>query len=132
VINTMDNESKTPDEVKFKYIFPDDYNPRYVSGAHGGINPQGEIIVNFYFERIPVPYSQTHKFDIKTGVVGELIDVTPSKDDLLLIRYIESGIIMNVSVAKKINAFLEEKIEVFEALETIDKTQEEGSNDLEE
>ncbi|MFC0297755.1 hypothetical protein [Geobacillus jurassicus] len=41
--------------VHFKYLFPDDYNPVYVNGAHGGISPQGEIVVNFYFERRPLP-----------------------------------------------------------------------------
>lgn len=30
-----------PEKIKFKYIFKDDYNPKYVNGAFGGISPQG-------------------------------------------------------------------------------------------
>ena len=29
--------------LKFKYIFDNNYNPKYINGAYGGITPKGEI-----------------------------------------------------------------------------------------
>lgn len=43
--------SDKKNELKFKYIFDDSYNPVYVNGAHGGVTPRGELVVNFYLER---------------------------------------------------------------------------------
>ena len=37
-------------EFRFKYIFSHDNNPVYVNGAHGGVNPRGELVVNFYLQ----------------------------------------------------------------------------------
>ncbi len=44
-------ENEINNSFKFKYVFDDDYNPKYVNGAFGGVNPQGEINLNFYMER---------------------------------------------------------------------------------
>ncbi|KJE28127.1 hypothetical protein LG52_3209 [Geobacillus kaustophilus] len=35
--------------VHFKYLFPDDYNPVYVNGVHGGISPQGRDCCELLF-----------------------------------------------------------------------------------
>ena len=48
------SESKKP-EIVFKYIFNYAYNPVYVNGAHGGLSPRGELVMNFYLERPPLP-----------------------------------------------------------------------------
>lgn len=42
--------------LKFKYKFPENFNPTYTNGVYGGIAPQGEIVMNFFFERPPLPY----------------------------------------------------------------------------
>jgi len=51
--------------ITYKYIFEKDYNPLYVNGAQGGINPLGEIVIDFYLERNAIPVSQT--CEIKDG-----------------------------------------------------------------
>ncbi len=38
-------------EIKFTFIFPDDYNPAFANGVWGGVTPKGELNMNFYLER---------------------------------------------------------------------------------
>ncbi len=56
-------------EIKFKYVFSYNYNPVYVNGAHGGISPRGELVVNFYLERPPLPNSIAHEIN-QNGTIG--------------------------------------------------------------
>lgn len=94
--------------VKFKYIFEKDYNPSYANGAYGGISPKGEIVVNFYFERMPIPYDVVHAFN-EDGTLGDVVRVLPENDDpkqRMFVRYVSSGIIMNLRTAKEVYTWL--------------------------
>lgn len=103
----MDKNQK----IKCKYIFPDDYNPQYVNGAQGGISIQGEIVINFYLERLALPNSQT--FDVTpNGLLGNEIQSLSDPKDLKesFIRYIQGGVVMNYQVAKEIHRWLGENL----------------------
>ena len=97
-------------QIKFKYKFPEDYNPVYINGAHGGINSQGEIIANFYFERIPVPKALTHMIN-DNGSLGETTDYEPIDLGTSLVRYIQNGVVMNIETAKQLRDWLTNQIE---------------------
>lgn len=88
-------------QIKFKYKFPEDYNPVYINGAHGGINSQGEIIANFYFERIPVPNALTHIIN-DNGSLGEAKEYEPADLGTSLVRYIQNGVVMNIETARQL------------------------------
>ena len=62
--------------IIFKYIFEDDYNPKYVNGAYGGITPKGEIIVIFFLERHGLPKSETISIS-EDGKLGDEIEREP-------------------------------------------------------
>lgn len=110
------------DEVKFKYIFSDDYNPIYVNGAFGGINLQGEIVINFYLERHGLPISQS--FEIKKdGKLGNEIGKEPEDLRTSMIRFVQSGIILNLINAKKIHKWLGGHIAKLEQLSKLNKNQ---------
>lgn len=51
MVTVVKLEAMDLDKINFKYKFSDAYNPVYVNGAYGGVNPRGEIVINFYFER---------------------------------------------------------------------------------
>ncbi|ALA70050.1 hypothetical protein GT50_07420 [Geobacillus stearothermophilus 10] len=101
--------------VHFKYLFPDDYNPVYVNGAHGGISPQGEIVVNFYFERRPLPYEETYVFE-GTGQPARKTDVRPPDHEENVIRYVSTGVVMNLETAKLFHEWLGEHIMMLEQI----------------
>jgi ssDNA-specific exonuclease RecJ len=102
-------------KIKSKYIFKDQYNPKYVNGAQGGISPQGEIIINFYLERNALPVSQTYQ--IESGKVAtKEIESEPSDLNNSFVRVVENGVIMNYQTAKEIYKWLGNHIEKMEKL----------------
>lgn len=106
-------EQKT---IKFKYIFDDNYNPVYVNGAQGGITPQGEIVANFYLERLALPNTQTQAVS-SNGTLGDVISSEPEDLNQSFVRFIKNGVVMNLQTAKSISNWLNKHIETLEQLQ---------------
>lgn len=100
-------------EINYKYKFDDSYNPDYVNGAIGGINPQGEIIINFYLERNSLPKTHIFDYDETTGVARQS-SVMPLDYENTFVRYISSGVVFNYKTAKEIHRWLGEHIKTLE------------------
>ncbi|MGY6742542.1 MAG: DUF3467 domain-containing protein [Cecembia sp.] len=105
---------KNKKKIISKYIFKEDYNPKYVNGAFGGMGPQGEFVVNFYLERVALPNSQT--FEIQEGkLIREIVEERkPADHEQSLVRVVENGIIMDYQHAKEIHRWLGEHLKNFE------------------
>jgi hypothetical protein len=102
--------------IKYKYKFDKKYNPKYTNGALGGINSLGEIIINFYLERSPLPHSQTFEIKGDKIITQESIQHEPEDFNNSLIRMVQSGVIMNYQTAKEIHRWLGQHIEQLEKL----------------
>jgi len=102
-------------EIKFKYIFNEDYNPKYANGAYGGITPKGEIAVNFYFERPGLPHYQSYEINEK-GKLGKETGRDPEDLQTSMVRFVENGVILDINSAKNIVDWLNEKIVSLEKL----------------
>ncbi|OGU12578.1 MAG: hypothetical protein A2075_01635 [Geobacteraceae bacterium GWC2_58_44] len=103
-------------EMTFKYIFTYDYNPVYVNGAHGGISPRGELVMNFYLERQPLPNAITHEIT-QAGTIGPETSVEPSDLGRSLVRQVINGVVLNYNTARELHYWLGEKVKEMEALE---------------
>ncbi len=103
-------------EIKFKYIFNYGYNPVYVNGAHGGVSPRGELVVNFYLERMALPESITHGIN-PNGTIGTEVEAEPDDLKNSLVRFIDTGVVMNYQSARDFYLWLGERIKEMEALE---------------
>jgi hypothetical protein len=101
---------------KFKYIFTYDYNPVYINGAHGGISPRGELVVNFYQERAPLPNAITHELN-PNGTIGSEVAVEPEDLHRSLVRFVTNGVVVNYQTARELHAWLGEKIREMETME---------------
>jgi hypothetical protein len=101
---------------KFKYIFTYDYNPVYINGAHGGISPRGELVVNFYQERPPLPNAITHELNLN-GTIGSEVAVEPEDLNRSLVRFVANGVVVNYQTARELHAWLGEKIREMETME---------------
>ncbi len=110
--------------IKFRYIFPEDYNPIYCNGVYGGISPSGDIIANFFLERMPIPNSMTNDVN-EDGTLSGVVSVDPADLDNILIRNISSGIILNKNSAKSIYEWLGRQIEEIENREKVNDVSEE-------
>lgn len=101
-------------QINFKYKFDKNYNPIYINGAYGGIGPRGEIIANFYFERHPLPNCE--KYDInEDGNRLEHSSTEPEGHEDNIIRFVETGVIMNIDSAKRVYEWLGKHIENLES-----------------
>lgn len=100
--------------ITFKYLFAKDYNPEYINGAYGGVGPKGEIIINFYMERLPVPYEEVNSI-LPNGTL-ERISITPTDHDNNIIRFVKSGVVLNLENAILIKDFLDTQISRLEEL----------------
>ena len=89
-------------KVRFKYVFDADYNPNYANGAYGGATPNKDIVMHFYNERPALPTETIVAFDSDGN--SSILKDTP--EDPTIIRYIVSGITMNLSAAKQLYNWL--------------------------
>jgi hypothetical protein len=103
-------------ELKFKYIFDYGYNPVYVNGAHGGVSPRGELVMNFYLERMALPESISHEIN-PNGTIGKETAAEPGDLAQSMVRFIESGVVMNYQNARELHLWLGERLKEMEALE---------------
>ena len=101
-------------KVLIKYKFPDLYSPEYCNGAWGGFTPQGEVCVHFYLERVPLPNSEVYSVDA-AGNLGAPVERLPKIEaDAMSLRFVTTGVVMSITTAKAVIAFLQTKIEEHE------------------
>lgn len=103
-------------QIIFKYLFAEDYNPVYVNGAHGGVSPRGELVVHFYLERPGIPVAITQEVN-SNGTIGQVIEEVPEDFSQTLYRAVESGIVLNSESARTIHGWLGERIKELDALQ---------------
>lgn len=90
------------DEVTFEYKYDDDYRPIYANGAYGGLNPRGEVVINFFTERYPIPKSEKYKYS--EGRIGEKI--SEESEGITILRTINTGVIMSRDNAQSLYDWL--------------------------
>lgn len=105
-------------QIKFKYVFSDNYNPIYCNGAFGGISTHGEIIANFFLERMPIPNSVMNDVN-PDGSLGGIVSVEPENLDQTVIRHVSTGIVLNEESAKAIYEWLGNQIQELENRKSI-------------
>ena len=107
--------SKKP-ELTFKYVFNYGYNPTYVNGAQGGISPRGEMVINFYLERQPLPESISHEITPE-GSIGRESAVEPKDLASSMVRFVDTGVVMSYENAKVFHAWMGDKLREVEEMQ---------------
>jgi hypothetical protein len=105
--------------LRFKYVFPDDFCPEYANGAQGGVTPRGEILMNFFLERQPVPKSIVYEMH-DDGVIGDVIqdECEPKDFQHMMVRNITCGVMMNLETARQVRDWLDSQIQAAEGAES--------------
>ena len=101
--------SQKKPEITFKYVFNYSYNPTYVNGAQGGFSPRGEMVINFYLERQPLPEAISHEIT-PNGAIGKETAVEPADLAKSMVRYIDTGVVMSYENARIFHAWMGEKL----------------------
>lgn len=107
--------SKKNPEIKFKYVFNYSYNPTYVNGAQGGFSPRGEMVINFYLERQPLPEKICHEIT-SDGAIGRETGVEPEDMANSMVRFVDTGVVMSYENAKVFHAWLGDKLHEVEEI----------------
>ncbi|MDX8414201.1 MAG: hypothetical protein R8J85_08960 [Mariprofundales bacterium] len=94
--------------IKFKYVFEDDFNPKYINGGICSLSPMGEITINFYHERHAVPRSEYFLLT-DDNMVGESVEGA-DQIPTTVIRYMQCGVTMGLGQAKAIREILDNTI----------------------
>ena len=99
--------------VRYEYEQDPETRIRYAHGVWGGINPQGEVELNFYTESDKLPVF-SERIVAPDGSFGH--EVTPYEEDLKIItRRVHTKLLLNYHTAKAVMEWLEDKIETLEA-----------------
>ena len=96
--------------IKFEYKILPSYNSYAVSGAHGGLNAFGEVVVNFFHERAPIPKKQ--EYQILNGHMQGAPILEEKKDTI--IRDVLFGVSMNPATARSLADWLNEKADLYD------------------
>lgn len=107
--------SQKKPEIKFKYVFNYGYNPTYVNGAQGGFSPRGEMVINFYLERQPLPEAISHEITPE-GAIGRETGAEPKDLNQSMVRFIDTGVVMSYENARVFHAWMGEKLREVEEL----------------
>lgn len=102
-------------KIKGKFKYDDNYKIKFVNGAFGGTTPKGEIEINFYFEDASLP----ENYDITISDEGRIGKMEINEPEEPFTRYVESGVIMTLDVAKSIHKWLGENIKAAESINLI-------------
>lgn len=95
-------------QLRFDYIKSNLFRVIHVDGVFGGLSPNQKIHLSVWNERWPIPKQLSYKLTPE-GMRGEEIkEARVSRD--AVVREVETHLIMDVVVAKRIHIWLGEKI----------------------
>ncbi|MDR2892883.1 MAG: hypothetical protein LBV80_07360 [Deltaproteobacteria bacterium] len=102
----------SPIRIRYEYEQDPGTRVRYAHGVWGGINPQGEVELNFYTESDKLP-GHSEAILSPDGTLGH--EIVPHDESLKLVsRHIHSRIILNVHTARAVLEWLEDKVNILE------------------
>ena len=109
---SQNSDNNLPGKIRYEYLQDPDTRIRYAHGVWGGINPQGEIEVNFYLESDKMPqYSE--RLVAPDGSFGH--EMAPHDAELRTVtRTIHSRVILNYHTARAVLEWLEDKLDMLE------------------
>lgn len=105
-------------KLKVKYKYEEDYNPIYANGAYGGITPLGEIVINFYLERMPLPIEHIEEITVVNNQVSKTLSSTIPEDlNSTVIRYVSGGVVLSLQSAIEVHNWLAAHIDALKSME---------------
>lgn len=108
----MSQNTKYPNKIRYEYEQESSLRLNYAHGVWGGINPQGEVEMNFYIESDKLP-NFSERIVAPDGSFGH--EVAPYDEELKVItRHIHSKVVLNYHTARAVLEWLEDKVEALE------------------
>lgn len=107
----MHREEMEPTRIRFVYKMDENARLNTAHGVWGGINPHGEIEINFYSESDGVP-AFTEQIIAADGSFGH--EILPEEEQHTVVRNIHSRLLLNYNTARAVVEWLEERLDELE------------------
>ncbi len=109
------SQEKYPARIRYEYEHDPQARLQYAHGVWGGINPQGEIEINFYVEGDRMP-SFSERLIAPDGSFGH--EMAPHDENVrTIVRRVHSKVIVSYQTARALLDWLEDKVEALDAEE---------------
>ena len=106
------SQNTHPPKIRYEYEVTPEARLNYAHGVWGGINPQGEIEMNFYLESDKIP-AFSERIISPDGSLGH--EMAPGMTDVRVItRNINAKVVLNYQTARAVLEWLEDKVELLE------------------
>ena len=103
-------EQEVVDSYAAQYVLAEGYHIHSINGCYGGMNAQGDIVANFYFEQPAFPEEITVSV-MPNGTGREEYKGTREAKAL---RFVPMGVAMNPGTARSIAQWLNKKADEVE------------------
>ena len=108
----MHNSELAPTRIKYTYEMDRHARLQTAHGIWGGINPHGEIEMNFYSESDSIP-DFTEQIIAPDGSFGH--EILPDMDEQhSVVRHIHSRVLLNYNTARAMLEWLEDRLDELE------------------
>ena len=106
------SQVKFPSRIRYEYEHDPEARLQYAHGVWGGINPQGEIEINFYLESDKMPPYSERRVE-PDGSFGQ--EMAPFDEEVRVVsRRIHSKVLINYNTAHALLEWLEEKLDALD------------------
>jgi hypothetical protein len=99
-----------PEEVEFRFCRSAGYRVHPADGAWGGLTPTGDVAVCFYIDQQPTPSTVRHALK-KDGTLGDEISRDPPKDAQMIIRELQTGVVLTLEKAEVLADWLKARVD---------------------
>ncbi len=114
----MKHGKSLPQRVRYEYKEETEARLKYAHGVWGGINPRGEIELNFYTESDKAP-AFAECLVAGDGSLGPEL-VPEGEDQRTIVRTIHNKVLLNYHTAHAVMQWLEEQLDTLEGLDGVD------------
>ncbi|NBV07277.1 MAG: hypothetical protein EBS06_08625 [Proteobacteria bacterium] len=104
----------TKPKIVFNYQKSNEYKNYHIDGVFGGVLPTTNVWFDVFIEKRDFPKKVECELDVKTGVLTEVKQSNPVKDNEIL-RELQAGFTMSLDTAKTVRNWLDEKIKLIES-----------------
>ena len=109
----MSNQPELPKKIRYKYVMDDSVRMSTAHGVWGGINPQGEIELNFYEESDSLPLWSECLVAPDGSLGPEMMD-EENLEVREVVRRINTRVLLNYNTARAVLEWLEDRVAALE------------------
>lgn len=109
----MSNQPELPKKIRYKYVMDDSVRMSTAHGVWGGINPQGEIELNFYEESDSLP-QWSECLVAQDGSLGPEMMDEENLEVREVVRRINTRVLLNYNTARAVLEWLEDRVAALE------------------